>query len=621
MVVKITKKLESLLAKVGIRKLFTILILIFGVLILSVFVVSRYKTIYSTIYRERIDKLRYVARFALEILKDESYYVKHNVKSLKKAQSETIGVLKDVRFEQADYIWIANYNGKMIYHPMKGLIGSDVRNYTDIYNYNFGKDLIQLPKERGSAYVSYYWPEIGQPKDKTFPKVTYVVAFKDWGWIIGTGVYIDDIQAKVLKTMIDGSGSIILVSILILLFFRYIVWATVITPVEELAEKSLKLANNDTTVTVSSGNEDTEFGKLYSAFNKFVEVFKTNQKNEKKLSLILNNISDTIIILNHKGIINAANPAIEKMFGYKDDQIEGMSINSLISPVLFPDDSPLKKEFSSGKYEVLGIKKDETFFDIEVNINEFLFNDEKIFILLIRDITEQKEVEKMKNEFVSMVSHELRTPLTSIRGSLGLLVSGVFPEIAGKVKDLLEIAHNNCIRLIDLINDILDIEKIAAGKMEFNMEKTNVSEIIVNAIRLNDAYADKFHVRYRFSDSVVSDVFINVDKSRLSQILTNLLSNAAKFSPEGDEVLIILERIDSKIKITIKDNGPGIPDEFKDKIFDKFTQVDSSNVRQKGGTGLGLSICKNMAENMNGAIGFESEAGHGTAFWVEFPLI
>lgn len=620
MLKRINKALESILARIGIKELFIALFVVFLVIIIGAFFVSRYKTIYQTIYHERTTKLKYVDDFVIEILRDESDAVSRNKKTLRQAQDEVIGIIKDVHFEKDDYIWITHYNGIVIYHPYKTLIGTYTKDFKDINGYNFGAKLIDIPKQYGSGYVKYYWPKPGRDRNEIYPKLSYVVAFPDWQWVIGTGVYIDDIKVKVLKTMFDGFMPVFLVCLLFVFVFRYVIWATIVNPIENLVDKSLKLADNDLSVTVPMQNHNTEFGKLYRAFNKFVEFFKEKRNNEENLSLIHNNIDDVLLTVSEDGFVQSVNPAIEKMFAYSQEEVIGMHVDSLISPTLFEsDETECSKMHFTGKYELLGIKKTEDFFDVEVNINKFSKDEATMFILLIRDITEQKAVEKMKNDFISVVSHELRTPLTSIRGSIGLLLCGNFSAITGKVRELLEVAEGNCVRLITLINDILDIEQMAAGKMKFDYENTRISEIIENTILMNKAYADKFKVQYKFINNLEPDEYFCVDRNRFSQILTNLLSNAAKFSPENDVVIVSADYNGNFIRVSVEDNGPGIPIDYKDKMFSKFSQADSSDARRKGGTGLGLNICKNLAEKMGGHIGFESDLGQGTTFYIDLP--
>lgn len=235
-----------------------------------------------------------------------------------------------------------------------------------------------------------------------------------------------------------------------------------------------------------------------------------------------------------------------------------------------------------------------------------------------RDITEQKEVDKMKNEFVSIISHELRTPLTSIRGALGLVSSNTLGQLPDQVNTLLNIASNNTIRLINLINDILDLEKIKAGKMDFNYAEYEIMPLIEETVKLNEEYARQYNVRFEISKHL-DNALINVDKDRLIQVLTNLFSNAAKFSYQNEPIIIDVERKKSLITVSITNKGHGIPEESFSKIFQSFSQVDSSDSRQKGGTGLGLSISKSIVEKMGGSVGFTSKLNESTTFYFELP--
>lgn len=233
-----------------------------------------------------------------------------------------------------------------------------------------------------------------------------------------------------------------------------------------------------------------------------------------------------------------------------------------------------------------------------------------------RDITERKEVDRMKSEFVSTVSHELRTPLTSLSGALELLLSGKIGEFSEKIKSLLEMAHNNSVRLTNLINDILDIEKIEAGKMDFAIEIQELAPLIEQAIKLNFQYAQKFNVEINLVKPIPS-VLVQVDSSRLIQVLTNLLSNAVKFSEPQASVEVEVVKGDN-VRVSVTNYGAEISQDFKGRIFQKFAQADSSDSRKKGGTGLGLSISKLIIEKMNGQIKFVSE-NNKTTFYFELP--
>jgi PAS domain S-box-containing protein len=235
------------------------------------------------------------------------------------------------------------------------------------------------------------------------------------------------------------------------------------------------------------------------------------------------------------------------------------------------------------------------------------------------DITERKHMERMKSEFVSTVSHELRTPLTAISGSLGLITGGVLGQLPEQIMQLISIAHKNSLRLSFLINDLLDMEKLEAGKMHFDMLVQPLMPLIEQALEANRPYGAERRVALMLA-SGLADACVSVDSQRLMQVLSNLLSNAIKYSPQDGRVEIAVEQRDTVVRVTVCDHGPGIPVEFRARIFQKFAQADSSDTRQKGGTGLGLAITRELVERMGGSIGFDSVAGEGAVFYFEFPL-
>lgn len=241
------------------------------------------------------------------------------------------------------------------------------------------------------------------------------------------------------------------------------------------------------------------------------------------------------------------------------------------------------------------------------------------YLGLARDISEIKRIDRMKNEFISTVSHELRTPLTAISGALGIIVNGAAGTIPDTATKMLNIAHKNSLRLIHLVNDLLDMEKLAAGKMHFELKSQAIVPIVMQSIEANAAYAAQYNVQFVLDNHVREDLRVNVDAQRLQQVLANFLSNAAKFSPSDSMIVLGVEDIHNTVRVSVVDRGPGIPEEFRTRIFQKFSQADSSDTRQKGGTGLGLAICKEIVERMGGKIGFTSELGKGSKFYFDLP--
>jgi PAS domain S-box-containing protein len=235
-----------------------------------------------------------------------------------------------------------------------------------------------------------------------------------------------------------------------------------------------------------------------------------------------------------------------------------------------------------------------------------------------RDISAFKKIDRMKDEFISSVSHELRTPMTSIRGSLDLMVNSVTGELPSEAMSLAKIAQGNCERLVRLINDVLDIEKMEAGRMELRLQPIALEALLERSVESMRPFGEQLGVGFRLASSAPG-ARVRADPDRLAQVMDNLLSNAAKFSPAGGTVHIDLARQGTQLRVSVTDLGPGIPREFQDRVFEKFAQVGTESARHKGGTGLGLSIAKAIVERLGGTIGFSSEPGGETHFHFDLP--
>lgn len=254
-----------------------------------------------------------------------------------------------------------------------------------------------------------------------------------------------------------------------------------------------------------------------------------------------------------------------------------------------------------------------------VSLDRYPDGSPRRLIVQIQDITERKQMEQMKTEFISMVSHELRTPLTSIRGALGLVLGTMVKELPPRAVQLVDIAHKNSERLIPLVNDILDLDKVDAGMLRVDLVETDMTQLVTQAIEATRAFADRYGVDLVMRRPPTA-VRIRVDEGRFIQVVTNLLSNAAKFSPRGGTVDVSVVVTAERVRVAVRDEGSGIPEEFRPRIFGRFAQADSATTRAKGGSGLGLHICRQLVGLMGGEIDFESTVGAGSTFWVEFPL-
>lgn len=349
-------------------------------------------------------------------------------------------------------------------------------------------------------------------------------------------------------------------------------------------------------------------------------------RSELSLRSIVDNVIDGIITVNFQGTIQTFNPAAEHIFGYRTSEVLGRNVNMLMpEPYHTAHDGYLRRYMETGEARIIGTgrevegrRKDGSTFPLDLGVSEVKLEGERLFLGIIRDITERKRVERMQNEFISTVNHELRTPLTAIQGSLALIVKAAPEQLPDKYKRLLDIAFRNCGRLVRLINDILDMNKIQAGKMAFNLEQHDIMELVAQSVEANKAFADQFAVKIVVEQGT-DGAFVSVDGDRILQVMTNLLSNAAKFSPEAGTVMVKALRTGGMVKVAVSDQGEGIPSEFQDRIFERFSQADSSTTRKREGTGLGLAISKAIVEQHGGRIGFETEPGLGTTFWFELP--
>ncbi|HEX5336980.1 MAG TPA: PAS domain S-box protein, partial [Gallionella sp.] len=484
------------------------------------------------------------------------------------------------------------------------------------------------------------------------------------------------------------------------------------------------------------------------------EMSASLHESERHARALLDNLDDGIVTISESGLIELFNPAAERMFGYRSEEVVGKNVSALMpEPYHSKHDGYLARYLRTGQTKIIGTgrdvmgqRSDGSVFPIALRVSEFVLGGRRQFIGSIRDITERqrvaealhaselqlrqitdaiptvigyldlaqrfrfhnkayeelmglsfeqinghtlaevigqsaykliqdkveevlqghsvryervhmtkqgdsrvyamhlfprygegadkgkvlgvfangtdvteiKRIDRMKTEFISTVSHELRTPLTSIRGSLGLIDGGVAGEVPKAVKNLVGIAKNNCERLIRLINDILDSEKIESGKVRLDLQAVDIRQLVQQTMAAMDGFAVQHSVKLRLQ-APDAPLKVHIDSDRMIQVLTNLLSNAVKFSPPQSAVEVNVLRVGQQVRVEVVDHGPGIPEEFRSRIFQKFSQADSSDTRQKGGSGLGLNISKALIEKMGGQIGFSSEVDAGTTFFLELP--
>lgn len=365
---------------------------------------------------------------------------------------------------------------------------------------------------------------------------------------------------------------------------------------------------------------------VVASFSDITERRRTEAELQR-LSLVASKAESGILICDNLGAVEWCNEAFYRLTGYTLEDIRGQRPIEL----LHGQDSDAQAgprmiaSLRAGMpvmEEILLYRRDGKPFWAMVNITPIIDSRGILtkFIVIQNDITYRKELEQMKNDFVALVSHELRTPLTSIRGALGLLVGGLAGELPPQAQAMIDIATNNSDRLVRLINDILDIEKIASGRMSFAIQPLPILPLIRQTIDANLPYTQQYGTWVELEGDLDEAAMVYIDPDRIIQVFTNLISNAAKFSPRDAPITITLSLHGSTMRVAVADSGPGIPAHFRSSIFQRFAQADSSSTRQKGGSGLGLSISKAIVERLGGSIGFESVPDVGTVFFVDLRM-
>ncbi|GGF35501.1 hypothetical protein GCM10011611_47300 [Aliidongia dinghuensis] len=340
-------------------------------------------------------------------------------------------------------------------------------------------------------------------------------------------------------------------------------------------------------------------------------------EREARLSAVYDSVLDGILTIDPSGAIETMNRAAERLFGHPAGSLVQRNMRLLLA-----EPSSLvseEGEFALGTVrELEGIRADGSRFPMELAVTAADVDDRPLRVVSVRDISERRAIERLKNEFVSTVSHELRTPLTSISGALALMAKGTAGALPDKAQSLVAIARSNCDRLVRLINDILDLERIEAGRLVFEFGPVDLVELLDDAARETADFAQQYDVTLTVARSM-PEAIVWGDRHRLMQVVGNLVSNAIKFSPAGSTVTLDTVRAHGRVRVAVIDEGRGIPDAFKATIFQKFAQADASDSRQKGGTGLGLSIVKSIVERHGGTVGFSSRVRAGSIFWFELP--
>jgi PAS domain S-box-containing protein len=351
------------------------------------------------------------------------------------------------------------------------------------------------------------------------------------------------------------------------------------------------------------------------------------RESEERARSVISTAGDAYVQFDAAGRITEWNAQAEQTFGLRRDQVLGRALPYLVLAAQDRDSferrvglrgDPDVEASTYQRFETTMLHRSAREFPVEVTSWAIETGENPVFGCFVRDISERQAVERAKNEFVSVVSHELRTPLTSIHGTLSLLRAGLLGELSNRGQQVVDSAVHNTDRLVRLINDILDIERLTSGRVALQRQQCDSAALATRSIDAMRPMAEAAGVRLEV-DAQPGCVW--ADPDRVEQTFTNLLSNAIKFSDPGGTVRLVAGTTGNELRVEVHDQGRGIPDEHLELIFDRFQQVDSSDAREMGGTGLGLAICRTIVDQHGGRIWAESEPGVGTTMTITLPVL
>lgn len=549
-------------------------------------------------------------------------------------------IFEPIRKNRAIEPLIISSEGKVLFGP-DSLIGQE----------------LQLPSLRAAAqdqngYVEERWPDgqrylVGHAHDRGYRDYPGL----DWRVLVRQPLGEANAPASALKQELWVAG------LLGAVLFSLVGWGAarwIVQPLRSLTRAAQALQDGEPS-KVPVSHQYEEVAQLARTFNALVFRLQANESrlrelnthlerrvedrtqelsrafdrvksNEQRIETLVELAQDPFIAMDFFGRITDWNTAAEQLLGWKSEEVMGRPLDEIVVPPRFRGQIAValhhyletrEAPFVGQRLERLVVNQQGDEIPVELSIGLIDNPPVQIFSAFLHDIRERQEVERLKKEFVSTVSHELRTPLTAMYGSLNLMASGMAGDLSPDARELVQLANESCERLIRLINDLLDVEKMAAGNMQYDMQRQPVEPLVIRAMRDTLAYADGFGVNMRLITR--ADAMVHVDGDRIVQVVVNLLSNASKFSPRGANVDVTIQVRSGRVRVSVIDTGPGVPESFRNRIFERFAQADGSDRRQKGGTGLGLAICRSIMTAHHGIIDFASQPGR-TEFFFELPL-
>jgi NtrC-family two-component system sensor histidine kinase KinB len=445
-------------------------------------------------------------------------------------------------------------------------------------------------------------------------------------------MYSASVRAGTVARRAIWSTALVAASALIVaLVFSLLLAERIVRPVRRFMEASRKISSGDyaVQVPVETGDElgrlATEFNQMATRLSRYHEMNIEQIISEKnKGEAILASIEDGLVVFNTRLKVTGINPAARRLLG-----LVGIKTDELHCTDIFRDPKVcdlIQKAIESGAKP--GLPDEQRIITLTEGdrLRHYLFSVTTIrgmdrnlsgIVLLLRDVTRLKEVERLKSEFVMAASHELRTPLTSLGMSVDLLLEHAAHMLAEKDRDLLKAAHEEVHRMKALVNDLLDLSKIEAGRINLEFENVPVKTLFDHAKEIFKSQTEMKHVALTMAPA--EDLpLVRADANKITWILSNLISNALRYVGKGGHIALMAHRIGPYMHLSVQDDGPGIPAEYQSRIFQKFVQVKE---QEAGGTGLGLAICKEIVRAHGGTIWVESSAGHGSTFTFTLPII
>lgn len=416
------------------------------------------------------------------------------------------------------------------------------------------------------------------------------------------------------KGILEGGVAI---SIFAALIAFYLFSKRITTRIDFLSDNAKRLARGETlSPSIPGSDEIADLDKTFHSMAEELNAAKLKlEASERRMVTLIENMPVGLLTVERNGLIEFANPICKSMF--LETNLTGTALANLLP--LKPEQlqSLLEQPDSEHPIETTISNNDAQPITVELTTKSVSMAEGERVLIMLQDVTQRHELERLKQEFLSMVSHDLRTPLSSIDLFLHLVKKVAIDVLPAPVKSNLIIAERSTKRLLNLVNDLLDIEQLQTGKMTLNLRPCDFANVIEQSIAAVKGLAEQRQIAV---ESESTSIEINADEDRLVQVLVNLLSNAVKFSPDSATISVAAKSDGQWIECKVIDHGRGIPENHIDTIFEKYKQVEKSDAKRGFGTGLGLPICKAIIEQHGGSIGVESLLGQGSTFWFKLPI-